>query len=211
MEEQTISQDENQDIKNEDESVEEQKTTQTNGDNSEEENNNEENDNSDDAISESTEYESRIKELTDALKETEKQKDELHEKWLRVHAEFENYKKRTKNEMIAERKYKSLDLATELLPVLDNFDRALQTEVSSENESFKEGMQMVYEQLKVALKSQGVEPIEALHQAFDPNVHHAVMQSEDEQFESNIVVEELQKGYTLKDKIIRPAMVKVNK
>lgn len=160
---------------------------------------------------ESAEENNYIDELTESLKELENEKKDLQEKLLRIHAEYDNYKKRTEKEKLAERKYKSQDLAIELLPVLDNFDRALQTEVSSENQSFKEGMQMVYEQFQTALKSQGIEPIDALHQPFDPNEHHAVMQTEDDQFEANIVVEELQKGYTLKDKIIRPAMVKVNK
>ena len=102
-------------------------------------------------------------------------------------------------------------MATELLPVIDNFERALQTDVSDENKGFKDGMVMIYEQLQNALKSQGIEAIETVNKEFDPNIHHAVMQVEDENFDSNVIVEELQKGYMLKDKVIRPAMVKVNK
>ncbi len=102
-------------------------------------------------------------------------------------------------------------MATELLPILDNFERALQTEISDENKSFLEGIQMVYNQLQTVLETQGVKPIDAIHQDFDPTIHHAVMQVEEEDLESNTVVEELQKGYMLKDKVIRPAMVKVNK
>ena len=210
LEEQSISKDKNDEVANE--SVEDQHSAKTNEDNVEEDSNDEGKEKPDEAVViEDTDVDNRIHELTEQLKETEKQKEELHGKLLRVHAEYENYKKRTEKERIADRKYKSQDLATELLPVLDNFDRALETEVSDENKSFKEGIQMVYEQLQTALKSQGIEPIDALHQPFDPNMHHAVMQTEDEQYDSNVVVDELQKGYTLKDKIIRPAMVKVNK
>src|SRR5699024_9127825 len=137
--------------------------------------------------------------------------EKLKERMLRVQAEFENYKKRTQKEKAADRKYKSEELATELLTVLDNFERALQTETSNENKGFIEGMQMIYSQLQEVLKTQGVEPIDTENEQFDPTYHHAVMQIEDEEIESNIIVEELQKGYMLKDKVIRPAMVKVNK
>ncbi|MEI3606861.1 nucleotide exchange factor GrpE [Pseudogracilibacillus sp. SE30717A] len=137
--------------------------------------------------------------------------EQLKDRLLRNQAEFDNYKRRTQKEKTAERKYKSEELATELLPILDNFERALQTEISDENKSFMEGMKMVYNQFQTVLEAQGIKPIEAVNQEFDPTVHHAVMQVEEEDLESNTVVEELQKGYMLKDKVIRPAMVKVNK
>src|SRR5699024_8318924 len=110
-----------------------------------------------------------------------------------------------------ERKYKSQDLANELLPVLDNFERALQVEVNDENKSIIEGITMVYNQFVEAFKSQGIEEIDTVDKPFDPNLHHAVMQVENEEYESNTVVEELQKGYKFKERVIRPAMVKVNK
>lgn len=152
-------------------------------------------------------------ESNDEVNETVKlieEKKLLEDRILRLQAEYENFKRRTNKERIAERQYKAQDLATELLPVLDNFERALQTEVTEENQSFKDGVQMVYDQLTNALQSQGVEPISALHEQFDPNLHHAVMQTSDPDVESNLIVEELQKGYMLKDKVIRPTMVKVN-
>ncbi|HLR71429.1 MAG TPA: nucleotide exchange factor GrpE [Pseudogracilibacillus sp.] len=149
-------------------------------------------------------YQKEIDQLTE-------ENEKLKERMLRVQAEFENYKKRTQKEKAADRKYKSEELATELLTVLDNFERALQTETSNENKGFIEGMQMIYSQLQEVLKTQGVEPIDTENEQFDPTYHHAVMQIEDEEIESNIIVEELQKGYMLKDKVIRPAMVKVNK
>jgi len=165
----------------------------------------------DEETSEKNQDNDRIEELEQLVTKLKQEKSEIEEKLLRTHAEFDNYKKRTVKEKSAERKYKSQDLATELLPALDNFERALQTEVSSENNGFKDGMQMIYEQLQTALKSQGVEAIEAINKPFDPNYHHAVMQTEDENYESNVVVEQMQKGYVLNDKVIRPAMVKVNK
>lgn len=137
--------------------------------------------------------------------------EKLSERLLRVQAEFDNYRKRTEKERIAERKYQAQELAIELLPTIDNFERALQTEVTEENKGFHEGIQMVYNQFIEALKSQGIETIDVLEKEFDPNLHHAVMQVEDETVQSNIVTEELQKGFMLKDKVIRPAMVKVNK
>lgn len=145
------------------------------------------------------------------LKELTNENQQLRDRMLRIQAEFENYKRRTEKEKIAERKYKVQDLAIELLPVMDNFERALQTEVSIEDKGFFEGIQMVYNQLGAALSSQEINVIDAIDKEFDPNLHHAVMQVENEALASNIVVEELQKGYTLKDKVIRPSMVKVNK
>ena len=160
---------------------------------------------------EPTELKEKLKELEEKYEALEAEKKQLTDRMLRIQADYENYKRRTEKERIAERKYKAQDLATELLPVIDNFERALQTEVTEENKSFRDGMVMIYEQLQNALKSQGIETIETVNKPFDPNIHHAVMQVEDENYESNIIVEELQKGYMLKDKVIRPAMVKVNK
>lgn len=144
----------------------------------------------------------------EALKQ---EKDELYDRLLRLQAEFDNFKKRSQKEKEVDRKYKSQDLVNELLPAVDNFERALQVEVTEETSSLIDGITMVYQQFKDALQSQGVEEIEAKGNVFDPNLHHAVMQVEEEEVESNTVVEELQKGYMLKDRVIRPAMVKVNK
>lgn len=147
----------------------------------------------------------------DELVKLQQEKDETYNRLVRLQAEFDNYKRRTLKEREADRKYKSQDLITELLPAIDNFERALQVEVTEENKSIIDGIMMVYRQLQEALTSQGVEPIKTEGEVFDPNLHHAVMQIEDENMESNVVVEELQKGYQLKDRVIRPAMVKVNK
>lgn len=153
----------------------------------------------------------QLNEYKEKYEALEAEKKQLTDRMLRIQADYDNFKRRTEKERIAERKYQAQDLATELLPVIDNFERALQTDVSDENKGFKDGMVMIYEQLQNALKSQGIEAIETVNKEFDPNIHHAVMQVEDENFDSNVIVEELQKGYMLKDKVIRPAMVKVNK
>jgi len=164
-----------------------------------------EDDSEDGAMSEKEEsLQKKVAELTEEM-------DRLKDRLLRNQAEFENYKRRTQKEKAADQKYKSERLAKEILPVLDNFERALQTEVTEENKGFIEGMQMVYSQLQTALESEGVKQIETENQEFDPTCHHAVMQIEDDELDSNVVAEELQKGYMLKDKVIRPAMVKVNK
>lgn len=141
----------------------------------------------------------------------ETEKNELYDKYLRLQAEYDNYRKRTQREKVADLTYKSQQLATELLPVLDNFERALQTTGEDESvKSFIDGMEMIYRHLLSVLESEGIEVIPAVGQEFDPTIHQAVVQVEDDQYESNIVVEELQKGYRLKERVLRPAMVKVN-
>lgn len=152
--------------------------------------------------------------IEEILQENEQLKQEttqLKDRMLRIQAEYENFKRRTNEERLAERKYQSEKLAIALLSVLDNFERALQVEITEENKGLMDGMQMIYNQFAEALQSEEVTAINAVNEPFDPNIHQAVMQVEDESVASNIVVEELQKGYMLKDKVIRPAMVKVNK
>jgi len=155
--------------------------------------------------------ESGLEILKNKVDQLEKAKNTAEDKMLRIQAEFENFKKRTRKEKEAIHKYKSQDIASDILPALDNFDRALGADTSEVSEAYVEGVSMVYRQLLDAMKTHGVEAIEAVGKEFDPNLHHAEMQVEDEEKESNVVVEELQKGYMLKDRVIRPAMVKVNK
>ena len=147
----------------------------------------------------------------EAFQTLEKDYEALKEKMLRLTAEYDNFRKRTQREKAADLKYKAQDLATDLVPVVDTFDRALQLKPDENSiDSFYEGMEMVYRQLMQALSQAGVEEIETEGETFDPNFHQAVMQVEDDQYESQAIVETLQKGYRLKDRIIRPAMVKVN-
>ncbi|MFC4404166.1 nucleotide exchange factor GrpE [Gracilibacillus xinjiangensis] len=147
----------------------------------------------------------------DAFNKLQEEKDQLQDRLLRVQAEYDNFIKRTKKEKEADLKYKSQSIVTELLPVLDNFERALQVEIEdNQAKSVVEGLEMVYRQFKIVMENEGVKEIETDNQMFDPLLHQAVMSVEEEGFESNQIVETLQKGYQLKDKVIRPAMVKVN-
>jgi len=149
-------------------------------------------------------YAAEIQNLTSKLEETDN-------RYLRLQADFDNFRRRTRLDIEAGEKYKAQKLVTELLPALDNFERALQIEADNEQtRSLLQGMEMVYRGIVDALKKEGVEPIEAVGKEFDPNFHQAVMQGEDENFGSNIVTDEFQKGYMLKDRVIRPSMVKVN-
>ena len=129
-------------------------------------------------------------------------------KYYKAYADTENLKKRLQNEADMTRKYRIQSFALEVLPVIDNLERALAQQTS--DESFKKGVEMIYQQLIHALKNEGVEVIDALNKPFDPNFHHAIMQEAVEGVESNMVVEVLQKGYVLKDRILRAALVKVS-
>ncbi|GEL78330.1 nucleotide exchange factor GrpE [Tenuibacillus multivorans] len=150
-------------------------------------------------------------ELNEQLEKLESEKQELQDKLLRTQADFDNFRRRTQMEKESDLKYKSQELVTEILPALDNFERALQTEVHGEGaQGFVDGVKMVYDQLHQALEKAGVEEIQAENEQFDPNVHQAVMQVQEEGYDSNQIVNVLQKGYKLKDRVIRPAMVQVN-
>jgi molecular chaperone GrpE len=151
-----------------------------------------------------TEEQQRIQELESKL-------EEASQKNLRLQADYDNFRRRTREEQAASLKYKSQSLLEQLLPALDNFERALKTEATNEQaKTLIQGMEMVYRQLADALKQEGLTEVPTVGEKFDPNMHQAVMQVEDSEFESNTVIEELQKGYMLKDRVIRPAMVKVN-
>ena len=129
-------------------------------------------------------------------------------KYYKAYADTENLKKRLQNEAEMTRKYRIQSFALEVLPVIDNLERALAQETS--DESFKKGVEMIYQQLVHALKNEGVQEIDALNKPFDANFHHAIMQEAVDGVESNMVVEVLQKGYVLKDRILRAALVKVS-
>jgi molecular chaperone GrpE len=140
----------------------------------------------------------------------QKQIDQLKNDYARAYADTENLKKRLMAEAEQTRKYRIQSFAKEVLPVIDNLERALQNEVQEADEGFKKGIQMIYDQLIVALKNEGVEEIDCLNKPFDPNTAQAIMQEKKEGVESGLVIEVLQKGYVLKDRILRPAMVKVS-
>ncbi|MBP0723701.1 nucleotide exchange factor GrpE [Bacillus sp. RG28] len=156
------------------------------------------------SVNEETNVEAEIQKLQAEVEEKEN-------KYLRLHADFENYKRRALLDQQSMMTYRAQSIVTDILPVLDNFERALQVESTDEQtKSVLQGLEMVYRQLVEAVKKEGVEEIPALGQQFDPNVHQAVMQESDSSKESNEILQEFQKGYKLKDRVIRPSMVKVN-
>ncbi|UDI78148.1 nucleotide exchange factor GrpE [Staphylococcus taiwanensis] len=137
--------------------------------------------------------------------------NENEEKYLRLYAEFENYKRRIQNENETNKKYQAQRVLTDILPTIDNIERALQIEGDEESfKSLQKGVQMVHESLLRALKENGLEEIQSEGQEFDPNFHQAVVQDDNPDFKSGEITQELQKGYKLKERVLRPSMVKVN-
>ena len=130
------------------------------------------------------------------------------ERYMRLMAEFQNFKRRAAREKSDIHAYANEKIIGELLPVLDNFERALQTE-SGDLESYSKGMELIFTQLKTALEHAGLEEIKALGEEFDPNVHNAVMTEDSEEHDDGKISKVLQKGYKLNDKVIRPSMVAV--
>ena len=150
--------------------------------------------------------------LIDALKEHNKELEEEKEKYkadfYRAHADAENFKKRKNKEVQDILKYRIQSFATEVLPVIDNLERALQTE--GIDEAFMTGIEMIYQQLLSSLKNEGIEVRDNLNQPFDPNFDQALATEKVDGVEPNIVIEVLQKGYILKDRILRASLVKVS-
>ena len=153
----------------------------------------------------------QLAEANAKISELEAQLEASENRYYRLQADLENFRRRTRIDMEASEKYRVQSLITDLLPALDNFERALTLPVEGDQaKTLMQGMEMVHRSLLEAFKKEGVETIDAVGKEFDPHLHHAVMQVEDENFESNVVVEEFQKGYMLKDRVIRASMVKVN-
>lgn len=137
----------------------------------------------------------------------EQQVEELTDRLKRSMAEFDNFRKRTEKEKSSMYIIGAKDIVEKILPVVDSFERGLAQ--APEGDAFAEGMQKIYKQLTSALEGLGVEPIEAVGKEFNPDLHNAVMHVEDESVGENMVVEELQKGYTYKGFVVRHSMVKV--
>ena len=135
---------------------------------------------------------------------------QLEDRVIRQMAEFENFRKRTDREKQTMFEMGAKSVIEKILPVVDNFERGFATvDPEDENDAFVGGMRMVYKQLMQELENMGVKPIEAVGQEFDPNLHNAVMQMESDQYESGFVAQELLKGYTYHDTVVRYAMVAV--
>ncbi len=140
--------------------------------------------------------------------EEKKAEEQESERYMRLMAEFQNFKRRAAREKSDIHAYANEKIIGELLPVLDNFERALATE-SEDVEGYAKGMELIFTQLKTALEHAGLEEIPALGKEFDPNVHNAVMTEDSEEYEDGQISKVLQKGYKLRDKVIRPSMVAV--
>ncbi len=142
---------------------------------------------------------------------TEEKADDGNEKYVRLMAEFQNYKKRVAKEKNDIREYATEKLVMELLPVLDNFERALAASAEDDPAGYAKGMELIFTQMVTELQKSGLAEVEAEGQDFDPTKHNAVMTEENEELESGKVSKVLQKGYALNDKVIRPSMVAVTK
>jgi molecular chaperone GrpE len=153
-----------------------------------------------DAVSEYNDTATQFAELEEAL-------EQANDKYLRLYAEYDNYRKRTAKKKTETYQNASVKCIEDLLPVVDSFERALEADCTDDN--FKNGMQMIFGQLKTFLDKMNVTAIEALGAEFDPNFHNAIQQQEGTDYASNHVCAVYQKGYMLGDKLVRPAMVAV--
>jgi molecular chaperone GrpE len=144
------------------------------------------------------------------LAEANRRADAEHDAFLRARADYQNFKRRAEDERESIRSLIASDLLKNLLPVVDNFERALAAATQTQDyDKLISGVNAVYRQLQDFLAKEGVETIEAVNQPFDPNLHDAVMRDETSDQPDNTVVEELQKGYALRGRVLRPTMVKV--
>ncbi|MGN0948119.1 nucleotide exchange factor GrpE [uncultured Megasphaera sp.] len=148
----------------------------------------------------------------EAVKAAAAKAEKLQQQFVRLQADFANYKKRTAAEKLQISEVVKMDVLSGILPVIDNFERALkvpQDKVADDVKSFIDGYEMIYKQLLGVLEKEGVTKIDAVGKPFDPNYHQAVMRVPSDEYDDDVVVEVLQEGYLLGDKTLRPAMVKV--
>jgi molecular chaperone GrpE len=146
----------------------------------------------------------------DPLETLRGERDSLQDRLLRTAAEFDNYRKRMDRERRELSDYISADVLAEFLPIVDNFERALQAPGATD-EAFRKGIELIHKQLLDSLRKRGVTPIAALGTDFDPNVHQAVIHEQSADHRDGEVMQELQRGYRLGERLLRPAMVKVAK
>jgi molecular chaperone GrpE len=148
---------------------------------------------------------------TDQAADLQRERDEYYDRWLRKTAEFENFRKRVERERREQADRTVVDLLLELLLVVDDFDRALTVDAGSDVSGYRRGLELIHGKLHDVLRKHGVRPIEALGADFDPNVHQAVMHEASPEHRDGEVIGELRRGYMLRDRLLRPAMVKVAK
>jgi len=153
-----------------------------------------------------------LENLEENLKKSARESKETYDRLLRVSADFENYKKRTAREICEFRKYANESLISEMLNAVDNLERAISSSSGNDklNSCFIEGVGMTLKEILKVFENYGVKPIESLCKTFDPNFHQAVMQQESNEHPENTVISELQKGYMIHDRLLRPSMVVVS-
>lgn len=168
----------------------------------------------DEAVQDEVEMQNHDNSLNKEIEDLKAKLAEEQAKSLRIQADMLNFKKRKEDEIASFYKYADMDVIEKILPTVDNFERAINMKVSEETgdevKKYLEGFKMIYSNLVKLLTDLGVTEIEAEGMEFNPNYHQAVLTENDDTKPSNVVVEVLQKGYMFKDKVIRPAMVKVN-
>jgi molecular chaperone GrpE len=145
----------------------------------------------------------------DPLEELRRERDALQDRMLRTAADFDNYRKRVDRERRDLAEQTAGEAIKDLLPIIDNLERALQA--AAEDDPLRKGVELIHKQMLEMLRKRGVTPIEALGADFDPNVHEAVTHEESDQHREGEVMEELQRGYKVGERLLRPAMVKVAK
>ncbi|MHB8125638.1 MAG: nucleotide exchange factor GrpE [Desulfitobacteriaceae bacterium] len=155
--------------------------------------------------------EEKVVQLEAELEVAKTQATEYYAHLQRLQADFDNYRKRTQKEKEDISKYAAERLVGAILPVLDNFERAIgSVQTSQDIAGYAQGVEMIFRQMHNVLIKEGLAVIEAVGQPFDPNLHEAILSVESEEHPENTVVEEVQKGYYLKDRVLRPSMVKVS-
>lgn len=148
--------------------------------------------------------------VVDATQVLEELKNEFDNRYKRLQADFDNFRRRTNQEKEQLSGFVKGNVLADLLPVLDNFERAVQSPAEGDAKTFLDGFVMIHQNLMATLQNHGLAPIEAVGQPFDPNLHQAIMRVETDEYPEDTVVEVLQTGYTVDGRCIRPAMVKVS-
>jgi molecular chaperone GrpE len=150
-------------------------------------------------------------EQAEALGALQREKDALQDRLLRTAAEFDNYRKRIDRERRELSEYAGAEILTDMLPIIDDLERALQASAGADAQSYRRGVELIHKQMTDLLRKRGVKPIDAVGTQFDPRYHEAVMQEVSPDHREGEVMAELRRGYTLGDRLLRPATVKVAK
>jgi molecular chaperone GrpE len=152
----------------------------------------------------------QLEELERQIAELRSEKSDIYDKLLRKAADFDNYRKRTEKEKREHQQYALADFMSELILILDNFERAFAHTDDQANPEYQKGVELIYRQLKDLMEKKGLRPMQAVGKIFDPNMHEAITREQRDDLPENTILEELQKGYLFRDKLLRPALVKVS-